>query len=65
MIIDKIVMVIDFKFEDNLVEIGLGFGVIIEFVVDLSGYLIVVELDKDLVECLISYLFLGLKFIVY
>lgn len=64
MIIDKIVTAIDPKPDDNLVEIGPGLGAITEPVVELSGHLTVVELDKDLAERLVEHPILGPKLTV-
>ncbi|MBQ4813038.1 16S rRNA (adenine(1518)-N(6)/adenine(1519)-N(6))-dimethyltransferase RsmA [Pseudoalteromonas luteoviolacea] len=64
-IIDKIVTAIDPKPGDNLVEIGPGLGAITEPVVELSGKLTVVELDRDLAERLIEHPFMGSKLTVH
>lgn len=64
LIIDKIVTAIDPTPNDNLVEIGPGLGAITEPVVELSGKLTVVELDKDLAERLIHHPFMGPKLTV-
>ena len=64
-VIDAIVSAIDPSPEDNLVEIGPGLGALTEPVVEISGQLNVVELDRDLAERLQTHPFYGKKLTIH